>query len=738
MKNRILVCWLLLHGLLAGQSAVKKTVCASGCDYTATRAGLTAALSAAAISQASACAPYIIEIAAGTVIEISGNPGLSLPVKSCKQFVTIRSTGAFTEGARLNPTTESGSLATLKAVDYVGAILNLAGATSYWRLEGIDFWVEGGAYNNPNYYGFILESDPPTGADPATRPHHFEIRHCWFRGRPGARNALNGIGVNGSNIRILDNYFEAWAGTTGEGRAIGIGAATGVEIRNNRLTGAAQNVLVGGLGMPAGVIPSLISFIGNSFGRDPYMRYWTGSANPTVGCREGNVYRNTNTGSDWICNSSGVWVDQAGTSAYGDNLVKTILESKESRGIKVFGNLFEGAWYPLTWTMSNFISMHATSSNVVSLGGGKYSTNDAWATITDTKIWGNKFTKGNAILSVGYAAEVPCTKDNLTGCLHTGTNNIRMWDNLGYELSDEKDLAGSSFGGGGYAQWAVGTFDMEYRNNTFLLSRTAGSGAAYYIGNVWGGNNDGTLVNLQTIYGQNILRDNIAPTTAGGLKGVDGVNNLSTMGECGLALGVVPNVGGYDARNNIWTNDLPWYWPGRGDPYSGIKNPLSCTWTMWSPDGNRPASDWGVWWTSGVLLQGSWNSVVSDSTYKVIGAYQGTGSDGRDPGANIDFVNWATAGAATGALNPFLDMKIRSIRASSNAATLYVTTPSSQACTVELSKSNRFDTLTGSADYSQTGKDVRATVSGLTPGTYYFVRVRCDAYQLESALLTSP
>ena len=125
-------------------------------------------------------------------------------------------------------------------------------------------------------------------------------------------------------------------------------------------------------------------------------------------------------------------------------------------------------------------------------------------------------------------------------------------------------------------------------------------------------------------------------------------------------------------------------------------------------------------------------------TYKVKAAYQGKGSDGRDPGANIDFVNWATAGAATGEANPFLDMKIRSIRASSNTATLYLTAPSLNACAVELSQSNRFDTLSGSVNYSQTGKDVRANVSGLTPGTYYFVRARCDGYQLESTLLTSP
>jgi hypothetical protein len=58
------------------------------------------------------------------------------------------------------------------------------------------------------------------------------------------------------------------------------------------------------------------------------------------------------------------------------------------------------------------------------------------------------------------------------------------------------------------------------------------------------------------------------------------------------------------------------------------------------------------WWQPSKVVQNTWDTVVSSSTDQVLGAYQGTGSDGRDPGANIDFVNWATAGAVTGAEQP--------------------------------------------------------------------------------------
>jgi hypothetical protein len=447
-----------------------------------------------------------------------------------------------------------------------------------------------------------------------------------------------------------------------------------------------------------------------------------GTSDPAVPCREGNVYQNTATVHDWICNSSGTWVDQGGVSAYGSNLQKNIWETKVSRGVRLYGNVFEDAWYPLTWNVSNFIVVNQTS---------QYGA-EPWATVADLRIWGNKFTKGNAILAVGYPSQLPCTANRTTDCLYYGANNIRMWDNLGYGLADAKDYWVDKAGTGGFAQWAVGTFDMEYRNNTFLTSTTAGSGVTYGIGNAWRTEARGDMTNLQKIWGQNIVRDNIAPV-GGGLKGEMGGSDGGTwMGECTLVLGMLPGVGGYDARGNLWTNDLGWYWSEAGR--AGTKSPLNCGWTMFDPN-----TDFGQWWQSSTMVQSRGTGTVVDAgTYKVKEAYRNSGSDGRDPGANIDLVNWATAGAATGEVNSFLDMKIRSIRASSNAATLNVTAPSLNACAVELSQSNRFDTLRGAVEYSQTGKDVRANVSGLTPGTYYFVRVLCDGYQLESTLLTSP
>jgi hypothetical protein len=283
-------------------------------------------------------------------------------------------------------------------------------------------------------------------------------------------------------------------------------------------------------------------------------------------------------------------------------------------------------------------------------------------------------------------------------------------------------LWGSTVGNAGFVSFPLGSFDNEVRNNTLLNATTAGSGATTQIGYIWRNEYVGDTFGLQKVYGQNILRDNIAPA-GGGLKGVLSTG-LAFSGECTARL-MLRSDGGADVRNNIWTHNSEWITGGN----SGIKSPLTC---------NFVGGDYLFYWTSGVIKSGGWADVVDAGTYKVKPAYRNTGSDGRDPGANIDFVNRATAGAERGDVNSFLDMKIRSMRATSNTATLYLTAPSMQACTLESSLSNTFDTVVGFSTYVQNGRDVRADVSGLVPGTYYFVRARCDSHELEGTLRTAP
>jgi hypothetical protein len=55
--------------------------------------------------------------------------------------------------------------------------------------------------------------------------------------------------------------------------------------------------------------------------------------------------------------------------------------------------------------------------------------------------------------------------------------------------------------------------------------------------------------------------------------------------------------------------------------------------------------------------------------------YKGTGHDLRDPGADIDAVDWFTAETVTGHANPYFRMQIRAVRPNSTGAILRYTAP---------------------------------------------------------------
>jgi hypothetical protein len=217
--------------------------------------------------------------------------------------------------------------------------------------------------------------------------------------------------------------------------------------------------------------------------------------------------------------------------------------------------------------------------------------------------------------------------------------------------------------------------------------------------------------------GQVTLRDNI---TVIGNYGLYSNNGTVNFGVCSIVASLNP-AGGYDARGNIFTRD-------KGNAWMTVSTgPVVCVngSDLW-PTGNRAAASGGT--------------VVNETTptYKVLAPYQGSATDGRDPGANIDLVNWATAGALNGAANPFLNMQIRSSRANSTGATIRFTAPSANACTLEVSPNQNYSPPAGTSILTQTGQDVTAQVSGLAANTQYFSRTTCDGYQVEGTFRTSP
>jgi hypothetical protein len=106
--------------------------------------------------------------------------------------------------------------------------------------------------------------------------------------------------------------------------------------------------------------------------------------------------------------------------------------------------------------------------------------------------------------------------------------------------------------------------------------------------------------------------------------------------------------------------------------------------------------------------------------------YKNQATDGSDPGASQDMVEWATETAESGLSNPYLDFQVRGLRTTATTATLEFTGYSTNACTWQVSTSRGFPTADGSVSQTRAGRSGTAVVTGLTRGQTYWYRVTCD------------
>lgn len=438
----------------------------------------------------------------------------------------------------------------------------------------------------------------------------------------------------------------------------------------------------------------------------------TASPNPNWACRQGYVYKNLASGRDWICNSSNVWVDQGGVTTNNVMDVKNVWEAKGCRGCTIYGNEFTGFWFPSgqdpAFITLNLATQIATCAFVIPCNEIQ-----PWQTIEDMRIHANKMYNGHTIMLLSYPGGpqgLPCVASPPNGppCFAYAHNNIYIHNNLGYNLSDERDYheGGTTDGqfGTGYSQINTGNFEIQAYHNTFLVSTWSAGSGQYY--------RQGMIYTPSAIAGQIINRDNITPIAKYGILDLS-ANNY--RGACSISQALAAG-GGFDARNNIFTTDLAgWtsFSTGSGACVNGS--------TDW-PAGNQPAANGAA--------------VVNTGTdFKAKGIAIGAASDGRDVGANIDFVNWATAGALSGAANPNLEYKIASFNPGSTGVDVYFTAPSVNACTWELSANgNSYASPIAVSSQTRTGRAGKATWAGtLAANTQYYVRSTCDGNKLEYA-----
>jgi hypothetical protein len=122
---------------------------------------------------------------------------------------------------------------------YDSALVTVANS-HHFRFVGVEFApVAGGAL-----YNLVVIGNADTS--PATLPHHIVFDRCYVHGDPAVNNR-RGIMMNGAYVAVVDSYISDFqeAGADSQG-LIAFNTTGPLQIRNNYIEGAGENVLFGG------------------------------------------------------------------------------------------------------------------------------------------------------------------------------------------------------------------------------------------------------------------------------------------------------------------------------------------------------------------------------------------------------------------------------------------------------------------------------------------------------------
>jgi hypothetical protein len=177
-----------------------------------------------------------------------------LPQKTGNEFITVRSSAPDAqlppEGTRIDPRKYSSVLPKLESDVKGEPTISALNGAHHFRFIGIEF--------GPTVEGLYDIIRLGNGAEKSVNelPHHIEFDRVWIHGgkKEGQRR---GIAANGRHIKIQNSYFSDIMRRGEESQAIAVWATDGpVEIINNYLEAAAENILFGGAGSFLKLVPS--------------------------------------------------------------------------------------------------------------------------------------------------------------------------------------------------------------------------------------------------------------------------------------------------------------------------------------------------------------------------------------------------------------------------------------------------------------------------------------------------
>jgi hypothetical protein len=222
-----------------------------------------------------------------------------LRTKSGDGWIVIRSGGALpAAGTRVMPSDKS-RLARLVADHAARPVLKTEAGAHHYRLIGLEITAEPGAKLG---YTLVSLGDGSRAQNTiALEPHHLVLDRVYIHGTP-TLSFQRCVALNSAWTAIVDSWLSECHGKGVDSQAIGGWNGTGpYRIENNRLEGAAENIMFGGAD-PA---------IPNALPRD-------------IVIRQNHIIKPA----EW----KGVWS------------AKTLLEIKIGQRVLIEGNILENSW----------------------------------------------------------------------------------------------------------------------------------------------------------------------------------------------------------------------------------------------------------------------------------------------------------------------------------------------------------------------------------------------------------
>ncbi len=177
-----------------------------------------------------------------------------LPVKTGSEFITIRTSATDAQlppaGRRIDPKKYAAVLPKLKSNVKGEPVISALKGAHHFRFVGVEFapTIEG-LYN-------IIELGTTEEKSVEELPHHIEFDRVYIHGSP-SEGQRRGIAANGKFIKITNSYISDIKRKGEESQAIAVWATDGpVEIVNNYLEAAAENILFGGAGSVLKLVPT--------------------------------------------------------------------------------------------------------------------------------------------------------------------------------------------------------------------------------------------------------------------------------------------------------------------------------------------------------------------------------------------------------------------------------------------------------------------------------------------------